>query len=167
MVYKYSNSGQSAGKTLDKISKEIGFYLSGFADGEGSFNISLIKRDDYKNKWKVTVAFNISQKDNTIPLLYKEILNCGTIRYRKDGICYYEVTNIKDIRFIVIPFFKKFPLLSQERKLKFKIFKQIAEIVYYKKHLERGGMKRLLKLRSKMKVARKRKYSNQEILKSY
>jgi len=167
MVYIKFKHGQSAGKTLNKIPKDIGFYFSGFVDGEGSFNISLIKRDDYKSKWKVTVAFNISQKDNTIPLLFREVLNCGTIRYRKDGICYYEVTNIKDIKFMVIPFFEKFPFLSQEKILKFKIFKQISEIVYNKKHLERKGMKKLLQLRDKMKVARKRKYTNQEILKSY
>ncbi len=166
-MYKKSKTGQSAGKTLNKISKDIGFYFSGFADGEGSFNVSLIKKDDYRNKWKVSVAFNISQKDNTVPLLFKKILNCGTIRYRKDGICYYEVTNIRDIKFVVIPFFEKFPLLSQEKKLRFKIFKQISEIVYNKKHLERKGMKRLLGLRDRMKVARKRKYTNQEILRSY
>ena len=31
---------------LKKISPEIGNYIAGFVDGEGSFNISLKKRDD-------------------------------------------------------------------------------------------------------------------------
>lgn len=167
MDFRKNQTGQSAGKTLNKISKEMGFYLSGFADGEGSFNISLINRSDYKNKWKVVVAFNISQKDNTVPLLFKKILKCGTIRYRKDGVCYYEVTSIKDIKNIIIPFFKKFPILSEEKRLKFGYFLEISKIVYYKKHLNKEGMKKLLSLRDLIKVKRKRKYSNREILKNY
>lgn len=167
MVNIKSSYGQSAGKTLNRISKRIGFYLSGFTDGEGSFNISLINRNDYKNGWKVVVAFNISQKDNTIPLLFKKVLNCGTIRYRKDGICYYEVTSIRDIKFVVIPFFERFPILSQKGKKRFKIFKKIAEIVYNGNHLKRDGMKKLLQLRDMMEVGRKRKYSNEEVIKSY
>ncbi len=43
----FNRCGQSAGKTFDEkvISQEIGSYLSGFTDGEGSFNISIINRE--------------------------------------------------------------------------------------------------------------------------
>ena len=45
MAVKMYNCGQSAGKTFNN---GLGYYLSGFADGERSFNVSLIKRDEQK-----------------------------------------------------------------------------------------------------------------------
>jgi len=170
MAVKKFNCGQSAGKTSNKIttiSTKIGYYLSGFTDGEGSFNVSIIKRaKDYKHGWKVSLSFNISQKDNTIPLLFKKVFNCGTIRYRKDGICYFETRKIKDLSETVIPFFRKFPLLSKRKKV-FVIFCKILQIVNKKEHLEKQGIEEILRLRDLIIVSRKRKYSKNEILKYY
>ena len=57
---------------LHKIPLEIGHYLAGFADGEGSFNISIVKRQsDCKNVWKIAASFNISLKNSEIPKLFK------------------------------------------------------------------------------------------------
>jgi len=33
---------------LRKVPQEKGWYLAGFVDGEGSFNVSLRKRNDYR-----------------------------------------------------------------------------------------------------------------------
>ena len=169
-VKKSNRRGQSAGKTSDRISiipEKLGYYLTGFTDGEGSFNVSFIKRSDYKHRWKISLSFNITQKDDTIPYLFRDTMRCGTIRYRKDGICYFEVRRIKDIVQIIIPFFKRFPLLSRGKKNVFNIFCRIAWIVEDKKHLEKEGIREILKLRDSIKVSRKRKYSKREILKSY
>ncbi len=167
----FNRSGQSAGKTssnpIGKIPIDTGCYLSGFADGEGSFNLSVIKRKDYKKGWKVGLSFNISQKDETMPFLFKKVLCCGKIRYRKDGICYYEVRDIQEIVENVIPFFRSFPLKGEKQRKNFEIFCQMSEIVRKKRHLRREGMKTLLKLRGKMKVGRSRKYTEEEILQKY
>ena len=42
-----------------QISSDIGNYLAGFTDGEGSFNVCFQKRPDYKIGWKVRLTFNI------------------------------------------------------------------------------------------------------------
>ncbi len=163
MAVKRFNCGQSAGKTFDKI----GYYLSGFADGEGSFNVSIIKRSkDYRYGWKISLAFNISQKDDVLPKLFQKTLKCGTIRYRKDGICYYEVRKLNDLLLTVIPFFKRYPIVSNKQNV-FRIFSEIAILVLEKKHLAKKGMEKILKLRDLIIVGRKRKYSKEEILKSY
>ncbi len=165
-----SNCGQSAGKTpnrIKKISKEIGYYLSGFADGEGSFNVSVVNRKkDYKHGWKISLSFNISQKDDTIPHLFRKILGCGIIRYRKDGICYFETRSVKDLSEIIVPFFQNFHIRSN-KKIYFGIFCKILSIVKKKEHLNKKGMNKILKLRDLMVVSRKRKYTNIEILESY
>ena len=169
MAVKMFNRGQSAGKAFDMklISQKIGNYLSGFADGEGSFNISVINREkDYKHGWKISLCFNISQKDDTIPKLFRDTIKCGKIRYRKDGICYFDVRKTDDLVKIVVPFFKRFTLLSEKNKV-FKIFCKALEIVSNKKHLTKKGMEEILKLRNLIVVGRKRKYSNKEILDSY
>ena len=163
-----SNCGQPAGKSLNKNDQELRHYLSGFVEGEGSFNVSVINRkQDYKHGWKVSLSFNISQKDDTVPKLAKDFFGCGKIRYRKDGICYYEVRSLKEITEVIIPFFKETPFISDSAQKRFEIFCKIAELMKEGKHLNKEGMKKILTLRDKMEVGRKRKYSKKEILSSY
>ena len=63
---------------------KIAFYIVGFVDGEGSFNISFKIRKDYKHKVQIYPSFNISQKERRILEWIKHYLNCGTIRNRGD-----------------------------------------------------------------------------------
>lgn len=166
MSVKKSNCGRPAGKTLSK--EKLSYFLSGFAEGEGSFNVSVINRkQDYKHGWKVSLSFNISQKDDTVPKLFKEFLECGKIRYRKDGICYYEVRSLEEISEVVIPFFEEYSFISESAQKRFELFCKIATLMEKERHLDKEGMKQILQLRDKMKVGRERKYTNEEILSSY
>ena len=104
-----SADNQQERSNIEMISQDIGWYLAGFADGEGSFNVSTVNRNkDYKTGWKIVLTFNISQRDHTILKLFHETLHCGRIRDRGDGVGYYDVRRIDDIMNIVIPFFKNF-----------------------------------------------------------
>lgn len=146
-----------------RIPPEIGYYLAGFADGEGSFNVSFRPRKDYANSWKVSLCFNISQKDPVILSTFKRYLACGTMRQRKDGVWYYEVNNLKAIAENVIPFFERFRFRSAKKKRDFSKFKKICELMLEGKHLTREGMEEILKLRKEMNEGGKRKYSEEEI----
>ena len=95
----------------------MGYYIAGFTDGEGSFNVSVKNRNDYTDTWKLTASFNISQKDRVILAKIKDVLGCGTLRERQDGVVYYEVTNIKSLQEKIIPFFERFGFLSANKKL--------------------------------------------------
>ena len=100
-----------------QIPSDIGNYLAGFTDGEGSFNVSFRKREDYKIPWKISLSFNVSQKDKVILSQFKKHLKCGRIRERKhDKVYYYEVTNFTAIQTNVIPFFNRFGFLSAKKK---------------------------------------------------
>lgn len=146
-----------------KIPPHIGYYLAGFADGEGSFNVSLRKRDDYRGGWKISACFNISQKDPVILSLFKKHLKCGTMRQRRDGIWYYEVNNLNSICENVIPFFEHFGFLSAKKKNDFSKFKKIVSLIKEGKHLTEEGLKEILAIRDKMNNGGKRKYSAEEI----
>ena len=132
---------------VNQISSNIGYYLAGFADGEGSFNVSFRPRKDYKLLWKVSMCFNISQRDRVILALYKKHLKCGTIRGRKDGVFYYEVNNFTAILENVIPFFKRFNFLSAKKKRDFSKFQQIARIIKDGRHLNAEGIEEILEIR--------------------
>ena len=148
-----------------KIPSDLGNYLAGFTDGEGSFNVSFRKRDDYKIPWKISLCFNISQKDQVILSIFKKHLKCGIIRERKnDGIWYYEVNNFNAIQANIIPFFNRFGFLSAKKKRDFSKFKQIAKLIENGDHLTIEGIQKILEIRKEMNDGGKRKYSDEEIL---
>lgn len=154
-------------KWLKSIDPKFGYYIAGFADGEGSFNVSLIKRNDYKKGWKVVPSFNVSQKDIVILALIKKTLKCGKIRKRPDGVHYYEVTNIRALEEKVIPFFKRFRFLSASKKRNFAIFNKIVEAMAKGEDKTKNGFMKILSLREKLNEGRgrKRKYQLQDICK--
>lgn len=154
-------------KWLKNFDPNLGNYISGFTDGEGSFNVSLKKRKDYKNDWKLSPSFNISQKDRVILAFFKKELNCGTLRERKDGVVYYEVTNIEMLQKRIIPFFKKFNFLSANKKKNFYIFANIVDLIYKREHLNINGFRKILELRENLNlgIGRTRKYNIQDVIK--
>src|SRR5690242_16577276 len=102
-----------------QVPTDIGWYLAGFADGEGSFNVS--------------------QQDTVILSLFKRHLQCGTMRQRQDGVWYYEVNHLTPILENVIPLFDHFHFLSAKKKRDFAKFKQIAKIIRSGRHGSKEG----------------------------
>jgi hypothetical protein len=160
-----SFSGRSAMLKVSRIRPNVGYYLAGFADGEGSFNVSFRPRKDYSFPWKISLCFNISQRDPVILSLYKRHLGCGTMRQRRDGVWYYEVNNLAAIVENVIPFFKRFSFLSAKKKRDFHKFQKIAEIMQDGRHLTNEGVQEILKIRKDMNDGGKRRYSDDDIRK--
>jgi hypothetical protein len=149
-----------------RIPEQIGYYLAGFADGEGSFNISFRQRQDYAMPWKISLCFNVSQRDKVILALYKRHLKCGTLRQRQDGVWYYEVNNFTAITGNVIPFFERYGFLSAKKKRDFAKFRQAADLIRNKGHLHEEGIRAILDIRQSMNDggAGRRKYTDAEIL---
>src|SRR5215831_13731889 len=146
------------------VPSEIGWYLAGFADGEGSFNVCFRPREDYQGPWKISLCFNISQRDPVILTLFKRHLQCGTMRQRQDGVWYYEVNNLTPILENVIPFFNHFHFLSAKKKRDFAKFTQLALLMKQGRHLTREGIEEILQIRREMNDGGKRRYSDEYIL---
>lgn len=147
------------------VPSDLGNYLAGFTDGEGSFHVTFRKKDNSKSPWRISLCFNVSQKDPVILSLFKKHLQCGTLRERKaDGVWYYEVNNFTAIQTNVIPFFNRFKFLSAKKKRDFSKFKKIAKLIQTSDHLTMEGIEKILKIRKEMNDGGKRKYSDEEIL---
>jgi LAGLIDADG DNA endonuclease family protein len=144
------------------LSREnLGFYLAGFVEGEGSFNISLRKKADYKVNWQVVMSFNVSQKDPTLLYLLQKELGCGIIKVRKiDNLYSFDTTNPKDIIQKVIPYFQKYSMQSISKKKNFSIFCKIAQLMEKGEHRNLIGLRKILELRELINEGkgRKRKY---------
>ncbi len=146
----------------DLKEEELGFFIAGFVEGEGSFNVSLRRKADYKVSWQVVMSFNVSQKDPTILKLIQKRLDCGIIKVRKrDGLFSFDTTNPADIIHKVIPFFERYPVLSVSKVKNFLIFCQIARLMENGDHRKSDGLRKILELRETINEGkgRKRKYS--------
>jgi hypothetical protein len=151
---------------VSRVPDRIGHYLAGFTDGEGSFNVSFRRRGDYAMPWKVSLCFNVSQRDQVILSVFRERLKCGTMRSRADGVWYYEVNTLTAIVENVIPFFDRFGFLSEKKQRDFAKFKQIAKLLQEGRHLSKEGIGEILAIRRDMNDggAMRRKYSDDSIL---
>lgn len=143
-----------------------GWFLAGFVEGEGSFNVSLRKKSDYRLGWQVVLSFNVSQKDKEVLDLLKKELDCGIIKVRKfDGLHSLDITNPSEIIYKVIPYFQKFSLFSSNKRKNFEIFCQIANLMKEGNHRTINGLKKILTLREELNKgkARKRKYEYDDV----
>ena len=49
-----------------RVPANLAWYIVGFTDGEGSFNVSFKRERNYGTGWKVALSFNISQRDGSV-----------------------------------------------------------------------------------------------------
>ena len=153
---------------LNKIPLKLGYYLAGFVDGEGSFNVSLRQKPDYQIKWQVVLSFNVSQRDLTNLLTLKEILGCGIVKRRRDGVYSLDITAPSNVILKVIPFFQRFPFRSEKAIKNFAIFCKIAALMNLGNHRNAQGLREILALRETLNQGkgRTRKYSETDVLKT-
>lgn len=148
-----------------EVPPELGHYLAGFVDGEGSFNVSFKKVTDRVWNWRVSACFNVSQRDPHVLSLLRDTLGCGLIRDRGDGVYYFEVHKVDDLLEIVIPFFRRYELRSPGKLETMEAFAQICELMADKAHLTREGIEEIVRLRGLMNnETSKRRYDDDDIL---
>ncbi|MEK7513568.1 MAG: LAGLIDADG family homing endonuclease [Patescibacteria group bacterium] len=158
-----------SGRTISRkgLTREnLGYFLTGFTEGEGSFNVSLRRKVDYQVNWQVVMSFNVSQKDPALLKVLQKTLKCGIIKVRRrDGLFSFDVTKPKDIIQKIIPYFKRYPLISGSKKKNFTIFCRIANLMNQGKHRNIKGLKKILELREKINEGkgRTRKYGIKDV----
>jgi hypothetical protein len=135
-------------------------YITGFVDGEGNFSISISPRNFKDVKWEIRPSFSISQRKRDRGILFKikDYFGCGIVRpNRKDNTYKYEVRSLQDLKNIIIPHFKKYPLQTTKR-IDFEIFSQVIQIMEEGKHLTKDGLKEIIELLQKLPPERRKKY---------
>jgi hypothetical protein len=148
---------------MDRIPHDLGNWVAGFVDGEGSFNVPIRRERDRGLPWRVSLSFNVSQIGHELPELLQSTFGTGTVRDRGDGVHYFEVTRPLVLIERVFPFFDRYPLRSPKRR-DLEIFRVITELVRSGRHLSTSGIGDILALRAPMNRGGKRRYDEGHIL---
>ncbi len=148
---------------LDRIPLDLGHYIAGFVEGEGSFNVPIIREPKRSLPWRVSLSFNVSQVGSEMPMLLRSTLTTGRIRGRRDGVFYFEVTRPIDLEGKVFPFFDRFTLRGPKAH-DLEIFREITQLVLARRHLSPEGIEAILKLRAPMNRGGKRRRGDDEII---
>ncbi len=131
-------------------------YLSGFADGEGTFSVGVTRRSDLTFGYQLVPEFRVSQNSERASVLelFRKRLGCGRIgpnhRSRTaDRTMVLVVRRRDDLMEAVIPFFRRNPLLS-EKRISFDLFEEIVSAMAAGAHHTRQGFVDLVHLAYQM-----------------
>jgi hypothetical protein len=150
------------------------YFMAGFVDGEGTFNVSFTKQKYVYNeqgfKWLVHVCFQVYQHEDhreILELLKDKVFHTGRI-YRKSSpynVFTFTIDNPRNLSEKVIPFFEKYKLIVKQKDLQ--LFKKVVNLILQKKHLTKKGFNEILDIAFQMNASGKqRKYSKEYILKT-
>ena len=146
----------------------IRYFLAGFVDGEGSFNVSFAQHPTLKSRWIILTKFQIYQHQNhrDVLELFKEVLGTGRID-KKSGsdVLSLTVEGRDNLTQKIIPFFDRYPLATKVGA--FQKFKIINEMMNQKLHRTFGGFEKIVRLAHTMNAeGRFRIHSVEYILKT-
>jgi hypothetical protein len=126
---------------LDAIPPDLGNWVAGFVDGEGSFNVPIRRLRSGALPYRVSLSFNVSQIGSEEPLLLQGVLGTGTVRGRGDGVWYFEVTTVSGLVGRVFPYFDRYPLRGAKRH-DLEIFRQVTSLIQAGQHLSPVGSRK-------------------------
>jgi hypothetical protein len=141
-------------------------YISGYADGEGCFTISIAPRATLLVGWEVRPSFSVSQNGDRAEVLQaiETYFGCGSIRPdRSDRTLKWETRRLEDLLERVIPHFERFPLLSGKR-YDFDRFASVCQLMAVGAHRSRDGLSEIVELVRMMNPSGRRRYTAEEIL---
>jgi hypothetical protein len=149
---------------LDALPANLGNWVAGFVDGEGSFNVPIRRlRSGSRLPFRVSLSFNVSQIGPEEPRLLQSVFGVGTVRGRGDGVYYFEVTTVSGLVDWVFPFFEQFPLRGSKRH-DLEIVRKITALIQLGRHLSPSGFEEILLLRAPMNRGGKRRRSDEVLI---
>ena len=125
------------------------WFVSGFADGESCFHISLTRNSKYKTGYSVYPAFLIGlhKKDKALLELIKSTMgDVGKITEHGKDVVQYRVLSVKELS-AVINHFDRYPLITQKRA-DYELFKQAFTLILNKEHLTEEGIGKIVGIKA-------------------
>lgn len=144
---------------------DIKSYLSGYADGEGCFCVSINKSERHKFGWELRPSFSVSQNGDRAQVLemLQHHFGCGTIRPdRSDKTLKFEIRSVEELVERVIPHFEEYPLISGKQH-DFELFAEVCRKIHEREHHEEEGFNAIVDLVFEMNPSGIRKYTKEEI----
>jgi len=142
--------------TVSKVNNKLNpYFVSGFADAESTFCTTIYKDKKLKTGWRVRSFFEIKLNQRDSFLLYQLQQFFGGIGTfsidKKANALKYSVDSFKDLTTIILPHFKKYPLLTQ-KAADFILFEQIVELMSKGAHLNINGLQQIINIKASMNL---------------
>jgi hypothetical protein len=141
-------------------------YISGYADGEGCFTVSISPRAKLRVGWEVRPSFSISQNGDRAEVLHvlQAYFGCGSIRPdRSDRTLKWETRRLDELVDRVIPHFVRHPLLSG-KQFDFERFAFVCRLMADGEHRRREGLIKIVAIARGMNPSGKRRYDTEAVL---
>ena len=123
------------------------------------------RRQNQLRSFRISSAFNVSQQDR-VPLdLFRETLECGTMRQAGNGDWYWEVNRLSDLTGRIVPFFDRFPIVGTKAQ-DYRLWKS-AVLLLSAGRLSDQDYRQVLALRERMNRGGKRSHRMDGILRDY
>ncbi len=141
-----------AGNQQGRPSEQIGHYIAGFVDGEGSFHVAVQRNPTTRLKWQVAPEFHVSQNGGNrhVLMLIREILGCGYLKPNhpgslRDKTYVLVVKSHKDLSEKVVPFFRRYRLRTT-KQADFDRFAEVVSMMGSGKRRQEEGLREILTL---------------------
>jgi len=143
--------------TVDNDSVPDPHWVTGFVNGEGTFDIKLYKSNTVKVGYAIQMRFRIPQhvRDTKLINLLRKYFNSGVLeKHTKFPLITLVVVKFSDIIDKIIPFFKMYPILGT-KKNDYSDWCEIAKLMSVNLHLEKDGLDLIRKIKFGMNKGRK------------
>jgi len=116
-------------------------------------------------RFRISAAFNVSQRDRAPLDLFRETLECGTLRQAGNGVWYWEVNRLSDISGGSCRFVDRFPIVGQKAE-DYRLWRSAVGLLCAGR-LSDHDYAKVLALRERMNRGGKRRYRMHGILRDY
>ena len=143
------------------------WYVTGLAEGEGCFCVSLALRSKLRLDLEVRPSFSLSLNERDLPLLERlhAFFACGAIRESVgDRTFKYEARAIGDLVECIVPHFESYRLRGNKAR-SFDGFSEVCRMVWQGHHLERDGLRRIIDIAYELNLGRRR-YPREHLLRA-
>lgn len=103
-------------KKLKKLIKLDPWFVTGFADAECCFSISIVRKNKLKVGWEIKIRFqiNLHQKDKVLLQQIQSYFGVGSLYKYGSQLLQLCVFSVKDLA-VIIDHFDKYPLITKKR----------------------------------------------------
>ena len=142
--------------TISAVQPEIikldPWFVTGFTDGEGCFQLTITRNKNSKIGWHVELCFEIAthEKDKALLEKIQNYLNVGNISKHGSQTFHYRVRSTKDLA-KVIDHFDLYPLITQ-KLADYKLFKEAYDLIINQEHLTLQSLSKLVAIKGSMNL---------------
>ena len=126
-------------------------WITGFVDGEGCFHVGISAHAEMTVGYRVLPEFTVVQDERDVQVLYalKDYFGCGVVRVTHGDRMAYRVRKLKDLLYVIAPFFMKHPLKTK-KNVDFRKFRTVLLKMEKGIHLTREGIEEIRTIASQM-----------------